>query len=183
VSTTFEKVKLRPLKAEHAFKIFELVNDNRQEFSKWLPWVKNTTKLSDTTQFIKESLRKMRDRTMFIAEIWYFNDLVGLIDLHNINLIHRKASIGYWLCHSAQGKGIMSYAVRNIIDYGFSEYQLNRIEILIAEKNTKSLKIPLRLNLKQEGILRQFYMQSDVFQNMVVFSLLREEWEIKLFSS
>jgi len=78
VSTTFEKVKLRPLKAENAFKIFKLVNTNRDLFGKWLPWVKNTTKVSDTTQFVKDSIRKMRDRTMFVAEIWYlqrYNDL------------------------------------------------------------------------------------------------------------
>jgi len=61
VSATFEKVKLRPLKAENAFKIFGLVNANRTQFGKWLPWVKNTTKVSDTTQFIKESIRKMQN--------------------------------------------------------------------------------------------------------------------------
>lgn len=177
VSATFEKVKLRPLKAENIFKIFELVNINRTEFGKWLPWVKSTTKVSDTTQFVKESLRKMRDRTMFVAEIWYFNDLIGLVDLHNINTIHRKASVGYWLCRTGQGKGIMTYAVKNIVDYGFNEFQLNRIEILVAEENTQSIKIPVRLNFKQEGVLRQFISFDGGLQNMVVFSVLRSEWE------
>jgi len=177
VSTTFEKVKLRPLKAENAFKIFELVNANREAFGKWLPWVKNTTKVSDTTQFVKESLRKMRDRTMFVAEIWYFNDLLGLVDLHNINTIDRKASVGYWLCKTGQDKGIMTYAVKNIVDYGFNEFQLNRIEILVAENNIKSSKIPQRLNFKQEGVLRDFTAFGGALQNMVVFSMLRGEWD------
>lgn len=176
MSTSFEKVKLRPLKAENAFKIFELVNHNRKQFIEWMPWVKGTTKVSDTTQFVKDSLRKMRDRTAFVAEIWYFNDLVGLIDLQNINTIDRKASIGYWLCQTAQKKGIMTYAVKHIIEYGFTEYQLNRISILIAETNAKSIKIPQRLHMKQEGILRAFSTISGKSQNMVVFSVLRNEW-------
>lgn len=178
VSATFEKVKLRPLKAENAFKIFELVNANRVQFSKWLPWVKNTTKVSDTTQFIKDSIRKMRDRTIFVAEIWYFNDLIGLIDLHHINNLHRKAAVGYWLCRTGQGKGIMTYAVKNIVDYGFNEFQLNRIEIMVDENNLASLKIPRRLNFKQEGILREFVALEDTFQNMVIFSMLRSEWDM-----
>jgi len=177
VSATFEKIKLRPLKAENAFKIFELVNINRAQFGKWLPWVKNTTKVSDTTQFIKECLRKMRDRTMFVAEIWYFNDLIGLVDLHNIDTIHRKASVGYWLCHTGQGKGIMTFAVKNIVDYGFSEFQLNRIEIMVAENNTQSSKIPVRLNFVEEGTLRQYISFKGVMQNMIIYSMLRSDWK------
>jgi len=120
----------------------------------------------------------MRDRTMFVAEIWYFNDLIGLVDLHHINSFHRKASVGYWLCQSGQGKGIMTYAVKNIVDYGFNEFQLNRIDIMVDENNLSSLKIPKRLNFRQEGILREFISFEDTFQNTVVFSMLRSEWDV-----
>jgi len=49
---------------------------------------------------------------------------------------------------------------------------------MIDEKNTQSLKIPRRLNFKQEGILREFISLEDHYQNMVMFSMLRSEWDL-----
>jgi len=171
-----EEVKLRPIKVENALTIFELTNQNRAYLAEWLPWVVHTTKLTDTTQFIKDSLRKMRDRTMFVAEIWYYNELVGVIDLHNISSTNKKAAVGYWLSQQATGKGIVTKATQTIIDYGFKEFDLNRIEIDVAIGNNKSRAIPERLGLKLEGILRQDFNLNGKLIDRAMYSILRSEW-------
>jgi len=170
------EVILRPIKVENALTIFKLSDINRTYLAEWLPWVVHTTKVTDTTQFIKDAIRKMRDRTLFTAEIWYYNEIVGVIDLHGISSIDKKAYIGYWLSQQAMGKGIVTRAVKTLIDYGFNEYNLNRIVIDIASTNFKSRAIPERLNLKEEGTLREDINVNGVLMDRVIYAILRSEW-------
>ena len=51
----------------------------------------------------------------------------------------------YWLAESHNGKGIMTMAVRTLVDIGFVEYHLQRIEIRCATGNLRSRKIADRL--------------------------------------
>jgi len=175
-ASTEKAVILRPINTDNALRIFELTDKNRAYLAEWLPWVKHTTKLTDTTLFIKEAIRKAREETTFTAEIWYFKDLVGIIDLHQISKTNRRAYIGYWLSQHAMGNGIMTQAVKAMLDYSFEKFGLNRIVIDVAEENEKSRSIPERLGFVQEGILRNDMILDGKIYNRVIYSMLVEEW-------
>ncbi|MNY76832.1 putative ribosomal N-acetyltransferase YdaF [compost metagenome] len=66
-----------------------------------------------------------------------------------------------------------------LINYGFSELGLQRIEIKAATTNTKSQAIPRRLGFKEEGILRQAELVGGKFLDLVLFAMLRDEWSVK----
>ena len=82
------------------------------------------------------------------------NKTVGRIGLHHLNLQNKIAAVGYWLTKEAQGKGIIYQSCRKLIDYGFNELGLNRIEIKCAFENYKSQAIPEKFNFQKEGIMR-----------------------------
>ena len=110
--------------------------------------------------------------------IWYEGQWVGSIGFHIWDKIDRKASIGYWLSEDFQGKGIITDSVRALIKYGFEQMNLNRIEVRCAVENTKSRAIPERLGFKNEGTCRQSEWLYDHLVDLVVYSLLAEEWVI-----
>ena len=63
--------------------------------------------------------------------------------------------IGYWFGDEFNGQGIMTMAVKDVIEIGRDFYKLQRIEIRCATEHTKSRAIPKRLGFSHEGTLRQ----------------------------
>ncbi|MEO7049127.1 MAG: GNAT family protein, partial [Ferruginibacter sp.] len=100
----------------------------------------------------------------------------GRIGLHYWNRQNNTAAIGYWLTKDALGKGIIIRACKALIDYGFSEMGLNRIEIKAATTNLKSQAIPEKLGFKKEGILREAEIVNGRYLDLVLFSLLKNEY-------
>jgi ribosomal-protein-alanine N-acetyltransferase len=89
-----------------------------------------------------------------------------------------QAEMGYDLRKEHWGKGIMSEAMRAVIDFGFEKMGLNRIEVYIMPRNRRSARMIRSLGFKREGLLRERYF--DEFGNFaddVLFSMLRSDWE------
>lgn len=105
------------------------------------------------------------------------NTIIGRCGLHNWNKEHKRAEIGYVMEDVLyRGKGLMSEAVGAIIDYGFNELSLNRIEALVGTGNVPSLKILKKFNFKQEGVLRQHCYIAGQFEDSLLFSRLFSEY-------
>jgi ribosomal-protein-alanine N-acetyltransferase len=88
-----------------------------------------------------------------------------------------QAEMGYDLNPAFWGKGIMTEALSAIIEYGFDQMGLHRIEVLISHHNKRSQKLMRRLGFKREGVLRDHYFVEGRFSDDVIFSLLKKEWE------
>lgn len=53
---------------------------------------------------------------------------VGAIGIHpQTDVFHNNAEMGYWLAEPYWGKGIMTEAIRRMVDYGFNNFPINRI--------------------------------------------------------
>lgn len=105
------------------------------------------------------------------------NAIIGRCGLHNWNKEHKRAEIGYVMEDERfKGKRLMSEAVEAIIDYGFNNLNLNRIEALVGIENGPSLRLMEKYNFKQEGVLRQHYLVAGQFEDSVLFSRLYSEY-------
>lgn len=69
-------------------------------------------------------------------------------------------------------------SVVTFINWLFQTFpKLERIETDIVEKNRVSLLLMKRCGFKQEGILRKYLHIDDRRENVVILSILREDWE------
>lgn len=170
-------LKLELTAAQHAEELFEAVDKNREHLSPFLPWVSNMNSVADFNDYIKncEQLYEEIKEVSFV--IISDEDLVGRIGLHRINLQNKNASIGYWLTKDTEGKGIITKSCERLIAYGFQDLGLRRIEIKAAVKNLRSQAIPQKLNFKKEGILREAELVNGTFLDLVLYSILRNEWQ------
>jgi ribosomal-protein-alanine N-acetyltransferase len=73
----------------------------------------------------------------------------------------------------------MKEALKPIIDYGFNQMKLNRIEALIAPNNIPSLKLIKHFNFKEEGLLKNHYLKDGVYEDSLFFGLLAHEYQDK----
>jgi len=66
-----------------------------------------------------------------------------------------KATIGYWLAEEHWGLGIISEAVRLLVEYGFVEYDLVRIEAGLFGWNAASQRVLEKNGFVSEGVMRK----------------------------
>jgi RimJ/RimL family protein N-acetyltransferase len=102
--------------------------------------------------------------------------LLGTCTLADIDLAHRRASIGYALGRAAWGLGIAREAVRALVKYGFEAIELHRIGADVDPRNTRSIRLLEELGFSREGLQRECYLVGDEWQDTAMFGLLRREW-------
>lgn len=158
-----------------AAELFALTDSCRTYLRQWLPWVDATKSVSDSAAFIAHCREQHEKSEAFHAGIYFKNALAGAISFHRIDWLNRNATIGYWIGEEWQGRGLMTRACRTMIGIGFDEFLLKRVQIEVAVGNKKSRAIPERLGFTLEGISRQSTWLYDHFQDMAVYSLLRED--------
>ena len=162
---------------KHADELYRAVDNNRKHLSAFLSWVGNMNSVSNFNDYIKncELLYKEKKEVSFV--IISGKDAIGRIGLHHMNLQNKNVAIGYWLTKESEGKGIITRACKKLISFGFHELGLHRIEIKAAVNNLKSQAIPQQLNFKKEGILREAELVNETFLDLVLYSMLRDEWK------
>ena len=155
--------------------IFEAIDQNRNYFRKWLPFVDMTRTEKDTLSFVKSIVDDV-ERRQEVFTIWYNNEFCGLIGLKDIDYLDRKIEIGYWLIEKMTGKGIIIHSVEKLIIFIFEELEMNRIQIKCGIGNNKSSAIPKKCGFVLEGIERQGERHQFNYIDLEVYSLLKKEW-------
>ncbi len=159
--------------------VFQVIDKNRYYLKQWLPWLDDTKTVEDIRKYIQNDIVEFEKKEGCDFGIWYEGQWIGGIGLSSFGTKDRKTSIGYWLAEDFQGKGIMTDCVRTLVNYSFEQLNINRIVIRCAVENSKSRAITQRLGFKEEGVLRQSEWLYDHFVDLVIYSLLREEWSQK----
>ena len=105
------------------------------------------------------------------------NTIIGRCGLHNWNVEHKRAELGYNIVdENFKRKGLMTEAVSTIIEYGFNQLKLHRIEALVGSNNIPSIKIIEKHRFINEGLLRQHYYICDKYEDSILFSKLHSEY-------
>jgi ribosomal-protein-serine acetyltransferase len=168
------------LEESDADELLNLVNANRDYLKKWLIWVDHMQNVENFQQHINLTKQKASLGSDFGYAIFFNENITGRIGIYNINRQHMIGEIGYWLAEAMQGKGIIAKCCKTLIDHGFNELGLNRIELKCGLENTKSRAIPEKLGFTREGILRKAELLNGQFIDLYLFSMLKEEWERKV---
>ncbi|MDN3655124.1 GNAT family protein [Ferruginibacter paludis] len=96
----------------------------------------------------------------------------------NIAFAHKRMEIGWtWYAPNLQGSGINKACKSLLLNFGFDELQLNRIELKTSQLNLKSQAAMLKIGAVKEGILRNHMITDNgTVRNTVYFSFIKEEW-------
>lgn len=171
-----EDCSLKLFVKKDAEQLYKLTDRNREHLRRWLPWVDSSKTLKDTEGFIEYTLKQLAAGDGLQVGIWSGTELAGVIGFNRVDHANNQAWIGYWLGEEFQGRGLMTKACRSIVDYGFKELGFNRIAICCAVANDRSRKVAERVGATQEGILRQGERLPSGYHDIVLYSLLQEEW-------
>jgi ribosomal-protein-serine acetyltransferase len=168
---------LRLLEEADADEVFALIDANREHLGPWMPWVENEHEPADVLPFIRATRKQIADNDgLQTAIVDPDGRIVGVIGVHNVDWLHRKTSIGYWLARDEQGRGTMTAAVRVYVDHAFTTWKLNRVTIQAAVGNARSRAIPERLGFGEEGVMREVERIGDRMLDDVIYGMLAADW-------
>ena len=102
--------------------------------------------------------------------------LIGTCGFFRWDQKHHRAEMGYDLSPYSWGQGLMPEALRAILQFGFEEMNLNRIEAMVHVENLRSQRVLTKLGFQREGLLRDYYCREGVYNDQVEYSLLQREW-------
>ncbi|MFZ6733531.1 GNAT family N-acetyltransferase [Undibacterium sp. Ji42W] len=88
----------------------------------------------------------------------------------------RRAEIGYDMDETYWGQGYMNEALVTLLNYGFNELHLNRIDADIHPDNINSARSLERLGFIREGYLRERWIIDDVVSDSAIYGLLHSDW-------
>lgn len=168
-------IYLESINESHSKPIFEVIEQNRTFLREWLSFVDRMQTVEFAEDFVKGVIQKRKEGLEHAFLILENGHIIGRIGIHKIDNQNKIGEIGYWLIESAQGRGIITKACQIMIDFAFSDLNLNRIELKCGTENTKSNAIPQKLNFTKEGIIRQGELLNGKFIDLNLFSLLADD--------
>lgn len=105
---------------------------------------------------------------------------IGHLGIYQIDFRNRKAEIGMAISKEYWGQGIAQKAFREILNYAFFQLNLNRMETFNLATNSKIIHIKEKMGFKVEGVLRKVMYRNGDYQDKVIMSILKDEYEASL---
>jgi ribosomal-protein-alanine N-acetyltransferase len=161
---------------------------NNEDFNDMFNYCSDETVSEYTTWFTHKSLDDTKNFIDFILKTYGNNEvapwgiedkntkrLIGTCGFVYWNIIHSRAELGYALSRNIWNKGIMSEVVRRIIDFGFMEMDLVRIEARCHPNNIGSARVMEKSELIFEGILRKHLFAKGQHQDVKMYSIIKDK--------
>lgn len=102
---------------------------------------------------------------------------IGITGLSELSPRDRRATIGTWLGRGWWGTGANRESKALMCHLGFAVLGLERIGSYASVENERSQRALERLGFAREGVLRGFHRHGERVHDVVIFALLRSDWE------
>jgi len=86
-----------------------------------------------------------------------------------------SAFLGYQMDQRFVNKGYITEALAELLEIGFEEFGLHRIEANIMPKNSASIAVAEKLGFKSEGVAEKYLQIAGKWEDHIHYVLLREE--------
>lgn len=165
---------LRSLRETDARPLHALIEANRAHLTPWMPWAAAQTPAA-TEGFVRSAIRQERDRDGYQLVLVEGGELCGVVGFHRIDHENASTSVGYWLAADRQGRGLMTRAVAALVEHGFNELGMYRIELRAAPANERSRALAERLGFREEGLLRGAERFGSEFRDLILYAKLASD--------
>ncbi|WP_045744288.1 GNAT family N-acetyltransferase [Actinoplanes rectilineatus] len=168
--------ELRPLEPWNAVEFLEHMDRARATVDPWIPWASVSTDLPSATATLQRYADKRAADTGGLFGIWLDGTLVGGTMFTSFDTGSGNCEVGCWLEPAGTGRGLITTAVRVLIDWAIRERGMHRVEWLCDPDNTASANVARRLGMTAEGRKRESYPWQGRRRDTEIWALLAPEW-------
>ena len=163
-------VKLRPLEREDLRFVHQLDN-NASVMRYWFeePY-EAFVELSD---LYDKHIHDQSERR-FVIEC--DGEKAGLVELVEINHVHRRAEFQIIIAPEHQGKGYATAATRLAMDYAFTVLNLYKLYLIVDCANERAVKVYAKLGFTEEGRLREEFFVDGEYRDVLRMAIFQPEY-------
>ncbi|MBY0124358.1 GNAT family N-acetyltransferase [Bacillus sp. S/N-304-OC-R1] len=168
-----KRITLRKLQLNDAPSMFDYFS--KDEVTKYYD-LETFTSIKQAEDLIERLLFRYENKKQIRwAIVWKeTGQFIGTCGFHAIEEEHWKAEIGYELHPDFWGKGIMSEVINSVIQYGFNEIGLNRIEAFYDPENISSARVLEKNGFEYEGLLKKRFFEKGKFVDGAIAAIINE---------
>lgn len=170
------RVELVPINMTHLDGLFLAAQDDRI----WEHLSVHLKTKADVEHYIKDALQKVQAGTDFPFVIIdkMTNRIVGASWYMDISMAHKRLEIGStWLTPDVWRTDMNTNCKFLLLEYGFEQLGMNRIQIKTGHENMRSQKAIERIGATKEGVLRNHMIRKEgTIRHTVMYSMTIEEW-------
>lgn len=91
------------------------------------------------------------------------------------DIFRRSAEIGYWLGEDFWGRGIVTEAVRAVVEYGFANFDLARIYAGVLQWNGGSMRVLEKAGFQFEARMKKAVTKDGHTMDDMIYAIVRDE--------
>ena len=170
VDVVTHTVSLRPLERED-LRFVHSLNNNASVMRYWFEEPFET--FDELSSLYEQHVHDQSERRFVVVD---GAERLGLVELVEINLIHRRAEIQIIIDPRFQGRGLASQAMQLALDYGFKVLNLHKVYLYVDKLNAKAVHIYSKLGFVPEGELVDEFYANGAYQTALRMYMLQASY-------
>ena len=166
---------LRYATPEDAPRLLELASDGA--VTQWFSW--GPYESLDQPEAYIAGLEGKRERGELLDFLVVHSEAgpIGVTGLSELAARDRRATVGSWFGREYWGTGANRESKALVTALAFRHLGLDRVTAWANTRNGRSQVALERVGFRREGVLRGWHRHGDAVHDVVVFGMLRGEWE------
>lgn len=168
--------ELRPLEPWHAEEFLAHLDRGREHINRFIPFGSAARDTDGARALLQRYADQRAAGTGSLHGLWFDGRLVGGVLFLNFDAAQGVCEVGCWLEPAATGRGLVTRAMRVLVDHAVDERGVHRVEWVAASGNTASLNVARRLGMTRDGVRREAHLHHGVRHDLEIWSVLAPEW-------
>ncbi|MFI8207088.1 GNAT family N-acetyltransferase [Streptomyces sp. NPDC085937] len=171
--------ELRPLEPWHAEEFLAHLDRGRDFVNQYIPFGSRATDVTTAREALQRYADMRAADTASVHGLWLDGTLVGGVLTLNFDAANGTCEVGCWLEPAATGRGLVTRAMRVLVDWAVEQRGIHRVEWVAASGNTASIAVARRLGMTRDGVRRAAHLHHGVRHDLEVWSVLAPEWRAR----
>ena len=117
------------------------------------------------------------DEDHYSWAIEFSGRVIGRIHTNYVSRRHKRCELGYYIGYDYWNLGLMTEALRCVLEYFFNQAGMNRVEAIYEPDNPASGKVMQKCGMRYEGTMRQFFLCRDgTYADGQLYAILKEDF-------
>jgi ribosomal-protein-alanine N-acetyltransferase len=168
-------LRLRYAAAEDAPRLLELASDPL--VTQWFSWGPYESLAQPEAYIAGLPAKREAGELLDFLVVHEQAGAIGVTGLSELAVRDRRATVGTWFGREWWGSGANRESKALIAALAFRHLGLDRLTAWANTRNGRSQVALERVGFRREGVLRSWHRHGDERHDVVVFRMLREEWE------
>ena len=147
------------------------------EVTRWFSWAPYTSVEQPRAYIEALGAKRESGELLEFLVVHAEHGPVGVTGLTELAARDRRATVGTWYGRAFWGSGVNAESKALVAALAFETLGLNRLTAWANTRNGRSQIALERAGFAREGVLRGWHVHASGVHDVVVFRLLRAEWE------